>query len=49
MFIVLAIILALGWILGFAVMKVSSVAIHILLVVAVVSIVLHMFRRGKAT
>jgi hypothetical protein len=49
MFIVLAVILALGWVLGFTVMKVSSLAIHILLVVAVVSIVLHIFRRGKAT
>jgi Family of unknown function (DUF5670) len=46
MFIVLAIILALGWVLGLTVMKVSSFAIHILLVVALVSVVLHFVRRG---
>ena len=47
MFIVLAIILGLGWLLGLTVMKVSSVAIHILLVLAIVSAVLHFVRRGS--
>lgn len=46
MFIVLAIILGVAWLLGLTVMKVSSVAIHILLVVALVSAVLHFVRRG---
>jgi hypothetical protein len=50
MLILLAVLLALGWVLGFTVMKVSSVAIHILLVVALVSIVAHLFRgRARST
>lgn len=49
MFIVLAVLLAVGWILGFTVMKVSSAAIHILLLFAVVSVVLHLVRGRKAT
>ena len=49
MFIVLAIILGLGWVLGLTVMKVSSFAIHILLVVAVVSLVLHFVRGSRST
>ena len=44
MLIVLAILLAIGWLLGLTVMKVSSVGIHVLIVFAVVSIVLHFFR-----
>jgi hypothetical protein len=47
MFIVLAIILGLAWVLGFTVMKVSSLAIHILLVVALASVVVHLLRRGR--
>lgn len=47
MLIVLAILLAIGWLLGLTVMKVSSVGIHVLLVFAVVSIVFHFFR-GRA-
>jgi len=46
MFIALAIILALAWILGFTVMHVSSFAIHLLILLAVVSAVAH-FARGR--
>ena len=50
MLILLAVLFALDWVLGFTVMKVSSVAIHILLVVALVSIVAHLFRgRARST
>jgi hypothetical protein len=49
MFIVLAIILALAWILGFTVMHVSSFAIHLLIVLAIVSVVVHLFRGRRAT
>jgi hypothetical protein len=49
MFIALAILLAVAWILGFTVMKVSSVAIHLLILFAVVSLVAHFFRRGAST
>jgi hypothetical protein len=47
MFILLAIILAVAWLLGFTVMKVSSLAIHILLALALASVVIHLFRRGS--
>jgi len=49
MFIALAILLALAWVLGFTVVKVSSVAIHLLLLFALVSLVAHFFRRGSST
>lgn len=49
MLIALAILLAVAWILGFTVMKVSSVAIHVLIVLAVVSLIAHFFRRGAST
>ena len=48
MFIFLAIILAALWIGGFTVMHVTSFAIHILLVLALISIVMH-FVRGRRT
>jgi Family of unknown function (DUF5670) len=47
MFILLAIILAVAWVLGFTVMKVSSLAIHILLALALASVVIHLFRRAS--
>jgi len=46
MFITFAAILLLAWILGFTLFHVSSVAIHLLLLLAVVSIVVH-FVRGR--
>lgn len=46
MLIALAVILAIAWILGFTVYHVASFAIHILLLAAVVSLVLH-FVRGR--
>jgi hypothetical protein len=49
MFIALAVILALAWILGFAIFHVASVAIHVLVLAAIVSVVLHFLRRGKGT
>ena len=48
MFIALAIVLALAWIFGFGVFHVASFAIHILVLAAVVSLVVH-FVRGKGT
>jgi len=47
MFIALAVILALAWILGFAIFHVASVAIHVLVLAAIVSVVVHFLRRGK--
>lgn len=47
MLIALAVILAIAWILGFTVWNVASFAIHILLLAAVVSLVLHFVRGGR--
>jgi hypothetical protein len=46
MLLLLAIILGLAWIAGFGVFHVASAAIHILIVLAIISIVLH-FVRGR--
>ena len=49
MLIALAVILALAWVLGFTVMHVSSFAIHLLIVLAIVSVVAHLFRGRRLT
>ena len=49
MFIVVALILGLAWLLGFTVFKVASVGIHMLIVLAVVSLVLHLVRERRVT
>jgi hypothetical protein len=46
MFILLAIILGLAWIFGFTVYHVASAGIHLLLILAIVSLVMH-FVRGR--
>jgi hypothetical protein len=46
---ILAIILALAWITGFTVFHVAGAAIHILIVVAVISLVLHLVRGRKGS
>ena len=50
MYVLLAIILGLAWIFGFAVYKVASVGIHLLLLLALASVVIHFVRRraGRA-
>lgn len=48
MFLGLAIILALAWILGFGVFHVASAAIHVLVVVAIISVLVHFIRGKKA-
>jgi hypothetical protein len=45
----LAIILAIAWVGGFAVMHVAGAAIHLLLLLAVVSLVLHVLRGRRTT
>jgi len=47
MFAIVAIVLAVAWVLGFALMKVSSVFIHIVLALALVSAILHFVRRNS--
>jgi Family of unknown function (DUF5670) len=49
MFIALAIILALAWVLGFSVFHVASAAIHVLIVFAIVSVILHFVRGSRRT
>lgn len=49
MLLALFVILLIGWILGFVVFHVSSFLIHILLIVAVISLIMHLFGRGRAT
>ena len=49
MFLLLAIILGIVWIGGFAMFHVTSAAIHILLVLALVSVVMHFVRGKRAT
>jgi hypothetical protein len=48
MFIFLAVILALAWVFGFVVSHVASAGIHLLLLLAIVSVVVHIVRRGAA-
>lgn len=48
MLLLLAIILGLAWIAGFGVFHVASAAIHVLIVLAVISVVMH-FVRGSRT
>ena len=45
----LAIILLLGWVFGFFAFHVTSFAIHILLIVAVIALVMHFMRGGRRT
>ena len=47
MFIALALILALAWVLGFSVFHVASAAIHVLVIAAIVSVVLHFVRGSR--
>ena len=51
MFLLLAIVLGLAWIAGFGFFHVTAVAIHVLIVLAVISLVLHVVhgRRGALT
>ena len=49
MLIGLAILLAIAWILGFSVFHVTSVALHLLVILAVVSLVAHLFRGRRTT
>ena len=47
MFGIIAVVLVVMWLLGFFALHVSSFLIHILLIVAVISIVMH-FIRGRS-
>jgi len=46
MLLLLAIVLALAWVAGFGIFHVASAAVHVLIVLAVISVVMH-FVRGR--
>jgi hypothetical protein len=46
MFLVLAIILAIAWLLGFTMFHAAGFAIHVLLIAAVISVVVHFVKGG---
>ncbi len=48
-FIILFVILLIFWIGGFLVFHFASALIHLLLVLAVISLILHFVRRSRAT
>ena len=48
MFLILAIVLVVLWLGGFTLMHVSSLLIHLLLLFAVISIILHFVTRSKS-
>jgi hypothetical protein len=48
MLIILAVILGIAWLLGFTVFHVASGAIHLLIVLAIISVVFH-FVRGSSS
>jgi hypothetical protein len=48
MLLIIAAILAIAWVFGFTVFHVASVAIHLLIVLAVISVIAH-FVRGDVT
>jgi len=47
MFIALAIILAIAWLLGFTMFHAAGFAIHLLLIAAVISVVAHFLKGGS--
>ena len=49
MFVILAVILVIAWLGGFAFMHVSSVAIHLLLLVALISVIMHVVRGRRSS
>jgi hypothetical protein len=48
MFVLIAVLLAIAWIMGFTVFHVSSAAIHLLIILAIASVVVHLVR-GRST
>ncbi|HSR99989.1 MAG TPA: lmo0937 family membrane protein [Kofleriaceae bacterium] len=49
MILILAILLAVAWLLGFTVFHVASATIHILLVAAIIGVVLHLVRGASSS
>jgi hypothetical protein len=47
MFIILALILGVAWLLGFTVFHAAGLAIHVLLIAAAISLIFHFLRGGR--
>jgi hypothetical protein len=48
MLMALAVILAVAWLLGFSVFHVASAALHVLIVLAVIALIAHLFSARRA-
>lgn len=48
LFLILAIVFLVGWLVAWAAYHVAGGLVHILLVVAIISLLLHFFRRGRS-
>jgi hypothetical protein len=48
MFLLLALVLVVVWVISFVTFHVAGFLIHILLILAVISLILHFFRRKKS-
>jgi hypothetical protein len=49
LFLILFVVLLLAWIFGFAVFHVAGFAMHLLLILAVISLIVHFVRGGRRT
>jgi hypothetical protein len=49
MFLLIFVLLLVGWLLGWVAFHVASFAIHVLLILAVISLILHFVRGGRTT
>jgi hypothetical protein len=47
MFLVIAAVIAIAWVMGFAVFHVAGAAIHLLLLLALVAVVIHLARAHR--
>ena len=47
MFVILAVILGVAWLLGFTMFHAAGIAIHLLLIAAVVSLIFHFLKGGR--
>jgi len=48
MYLIIGIVLAVAWVLGFTVFHIAAFGIHILIVLAIVSLIFHFLRGARA-
>ncbi len=48
MYLIIALVLILAWVGGFAIFHIASFGIHILLILAVISLIMHFVRGARA-